>query len=176
MRTLIKLQTKLITQGILVRGAISFGELFSDDTHNIVVGPGLINAYRLEAKAIYPRIIIDRKIIPLLYENSIAMIKDSDGRILIKPPAPYRPDFPYLNYTYKLALIRQVRKLENVIDLLRTNSYLNDNIDKYLWLIEHISLSVQRLIDYIENKPSRSRVEKNRLSVLTRFKSKIELI
>lgn len=58
-----KIQYQLILKGILVRGAISFGKLYINKSSNIIVGPGLINAYRLESSAKYPRIILDRQII-----------------------------------------------------------------------------------------------------------------
>lgn len=175
-RTLIKLQTKLITRGILVRGSISFGKLFSDDTNNIIVGPGLINAYELEAKANYPRIIIDRTIIPQLYQTGDAMIEDNKGRIVINPPTPYLPDFPYLDYTYKLALNVQKPKLNQVTELLRLNYYLNDNIDKYYWLMRHILLSVEKQMTYLKNKSPMKAEDRHRKRLLTEFKSEVELI
>lgn len=48
----------LLAKGIYVRGGITTGLLYHDDTY--VVGPALIKAYNIESKvAIYPRIIID---------------------------------------------------------------------------------------------------------------------
>lgn len=56
----------IILRGTLLRGAISFGDLYFNTLTNIVFGPALINAYRLgENIALYPRIIIDPKIIKL---------------------------------------------------------------------------------------------------------------
>lgn len=49
--------TRLMGQGVFVRGAITRGKLYHSD--GIVVGEGLISAYLLESKAaIYPRIVI----------------------------------------------------------------------------------------------------------------------
>jgi len=47
--------------GILVRGAVTIGDIVHDE--NIVFGPALNRAYELESKmAVYPRIILDPKI------------------------------------------------------------------------------------------------------------------
>lgn len=51
------IQSLLIKEGIILRGAISIGELYHKD--NIVFGPALVQAYELERdSAIYPRCII----------------------------------------------------------------------------------------------------------------------
>lgn len=54
-----------VDYGILIRGAISFGNIYHDN--NILFGEGMVNAYEMEETlAIYPRIIIDPKIIDLI--------------------------------------------------------------------------------------------------------------
>lgn len=47
---------------IWMRGAISIGNLFIDENRNILVGPAFVDAYFLEKKADYPRVIIDPKV------------------------------------------------------------------------------------------------------------------
>ena len=48
--------------GFLVRGALTVGDLYHSDRH--VVGPAMVEAYRLESKvAKVPRIIIDEKVL-----------------------------------------------------------------------------------------------------------------
>ena len=55
---------RLISQGILCRGAISYGKLLHND--KFIFGPALVEAYILESKAAnYPRVILDRSIIDL---------------------------------------------------------------------------------------------------------------
>ncbi len=62
------LQVQFLQEGILVRGAITVGNLFIDEV--MVFGKALLNAYKLEVKnAIYPRIIIDPKVIPQIKKN-----------------------------------------------------------------------------------------------------------
>lgn len=59
-----KIQSLLALKGIWLRGAISSGEAYFDPKKNNIVGKAYIDAYILaESKAIYPRVIIDHKII-----------------------------------------------------------------------------------------------------------------
>ena len=63
-------QAGLLAKGILLWGAISYGQLYVNKSKNVIVGTGLINAYKLELKAKYPRVIIDRSIVKLFYLKS----------------------------------------------------------------------------------------------------------
>lgn len=63
-RTIQELLIKLVNNGLLCRGAISFGKLIHND--KIIFGPALNDAYETETKAaIYPRIVLDKSIIAL---------------------------------------------------------------------------------------------------------------
>lgn len=64
-------QEALALENIWLRGAISFGDIFFDEKRKQIIGQGYINAYLLEEKqAIYPRVIIDNRIINFLEQNS----------------------------------------------------------------------------------------------------------
>lgn len=53
----------LVMHGILIRGAITYGNLIHDD-NGLLIGQALINAHILESKsAIYPRIILSDKLL-----------------------------------------------------------------------------------------------------------------
>lgn len=54
---LVLAQLNLLWRDVIVRGAVTVGELFC--APGTVFGPGLVRAYELEQKAVYPRIIID---------------------------------------------------------------------------------------------------------------------
>lgn len=56
------IQVNLLFQDILLRGGIVKGQLIHND--EILIGPGMINAYKLESKcAMHPRIVIDPKVL-----------------------------------------------------------------------------------------------------------------
>lgn len=57
------LQIELIQRGLLVRGAISAGQLIHDE--QVVFGPALNEAVELEKLAMYPRVILTQEIIDL---------------------------------------------------------------------------------------------------------------
>lgn len=82
--TCIHLCLQLLSHGIFTRGAISPGKLIH--TNQVALGQGLIDAYRLENKvAVYPRIILDKKIVAELFSKSSMQSspsfvrRDSDG-------------------------------------------------------------------------------------------------
>lgn len=65
---LAQLQFDFLLSDIFVRGAISLSELYMDE--NIVVGPAIIEAYKLESeKAIYPRIILSPLVIEAVQKH-----------------------------------------------------------------------------------------------------------
>jgi hypothetical protein len=54
-------QATLLRDGILLRGAVTLGELFWDDNH--VFGPGLVRAYEIESRlSTYPRIVVEPEV------------------------------------------------------------------------------------------------------------------
>ena len=90
------IQINLLYKGILLRGGIVKGKLIHND--DLLLGPGMINAYNLESKcALHPRIVIDpkvlwqfgrlhgnqqqKKLIDFNYEKSFA--KETDGTYYI---------------------------------------------------------------------------------------------
>lgn len=81
---------EFLKRKLLTRGAISTGNFFCDDT--MVWGTGLVNSYLLENKvAIYPRIIIDPKLIGELkiaidgekYHSHKWLKQDEDGLFFV---------------------------------------------------------------------------------------------
>lgn len=110
----------------LIRGGITLGDLYIDDT--FVLGPGLIDAYKLESqKAKFPRIIVDERYAEkaMLYlkgacsrinegKGKCAIIEDDDGVCFLDYLEP-NPDgidkSIYMTYEW----IRQDEEILNII-------------------------------------------------------------
>jgi len=70
LRYLALVQAVLIDKGLLLRGAVTFGDM--ERSYGVLFGPGLISAYELERDhAQYPRIIVDKRLIASLRNNSL---------------------------------------------------------------------------------------------------------
>lgn len=170
------LQHRLLLKGILIRGGISFGKLFVNDIENIIVGTGLINAYNLEQKAIYPRIIIDRKFINLYWSGSKEFEKKTGRFIQLAAPEPYQKDFPFINIGLAIALDFQPIKFNSVINTLKQNYYNNEHITKFEWLKTHINDSVRSSCTYLESKITKTKNEVKRIRLMTDFLTEFEKI
>jgi hypothetical protein len=162
-KVLCKLQEILLVNGILLRGAISFGKLYLNKSKNIIVGPGLINAYRLESQTIYPRIILDRRFISQFYNGTTSIINNMQygygpiDLLIFNPPSPYIADFPYLNYTSLIGFYKPKKEYNNIIQFLKDNYYLNEHIGKYEWLKRHLLDATIFQIKHLTELPIKSR-------------------
>ncbi len=67
------LQDRLWESGLSLRGAITNGNMYwPTQKENIIIGPAMIEAYRLESEtAIYPRIIVEKKLFEFIDERNI---------------------------------------------------------------------------------------------------------
>jgi hypothetical protein len=149
------LQAGLLSKGILVRGAISHGDLFVDKANNIIVGKGLINAYQLETQAKYPRVIIDRSIVSTYYGTFSGIVSDNDvgdmPYVEFTPPSLYPIDYPYLNYGRILAATSSNKPFEVALDLLKNNYYTNDQIEKFEWLKSYLIKSLEEQVNFLNS-------------------------
>lgn len=67
----------LIQEGILVRGSVTLGDLYINV--DLIFGPGLIRAYKLESQfAFYPRIIVDPCLLKELDQEKLLVSKQHD--------------------------------------------------------------------------------------------------
>lgn len=86
---LLNIQWQLIYHDVLIRGAVTIGDIYVNRTDEkaTVFGKALNEAYRLESKkAKYPRIIVDESVleaIPTEYKNDLLKQDDSDGYYFI---------------------------------------------------------------------------------------------
>ncbi len=147
---------------------ISCGDLFVDKANNVIIGPALIDAYNLEQKAIYPRVIIDRRLIPMFHETTKSMLDDDDTIRLI-PPALYSVDYPYIDFTSRLAMIMQKGKLEEVMKLMRKHLHQNGNLEKYIWLREHLKEAFEKEHNHLLFKENKTYKDKRRIKYVEKF-------
>ncbi len=130
---LVHVQGELIRDGVLLRGAVTVGQIYVQD--GISFGPGLIRAYELESTvALYPRVIAD----PVIFKK--LRLTPSLGA------HDYEEDIKYL---------RQVLSQDNdgiwYLDYLRAFEAEADSPKAYLQLLcDHRDLIVNALNDVAE--------------------------
>ncbi len=147
-RHLKNLQINLIHKNLLLRGGIVKGLLVHNE--DLVVGPGIINAYKLESKcALHPRIIIDPKVMwQYVRSNGV------NQKVRLKSFLPQGVFNMETDGTYYVDYFNEVEDfLENGISKedhfnklcsLAAGSLDNDDISvrvKYLWMREKIKAS-----------------------------------
>ena len=135
---------KLITKGILFRGGITTGKLFHSDD-GIIFGEGLIQAYQLETQAaIYPRIILSKKIIKKLnypleskknrYPYHQYIKRYTDGCVGLNQIIYFQVLQSWDKMSEK-NLLNGLKKAKNTIIKGLDNNFENPNIfQKYIWL------------------------------------------
>ncbi len=96
------IQFTFTKSNIFIRGAVSLSDLFMDS--NVVLGPGIIESYKLESeKAIYPRIILSEQVSSVVNKH-IGFYADKQGSLQNEE---YLIDFDgYYFINYLLVLLR----------------------------------------------------------------------
>lgn len=101
-------QLAMLQKGFFVRGGISMGSFYSDK--NMIFSGGLVNAYKLEQIAIYPIIIVDKKVLErlknnfkensknLFYENTMLYKENDPEKIFLNPFDSLDNSTKYLDY------------------------------------------------------------------------------
>lgn len=144
---------EFLKNGFIVRGSITYGDLFYDNENNIWFGPAMNRAYYLEAKqARFPRIIVDPQYAEKLYEFNESKYrnnpekKSTNGKILWKDI----DGLFYLNYLNSIKqglnhiegeyIIENTLKLcERERNIKRDTKELQESVkEKYDWLEKYI--------------------------------------
>jgi hypothetical protein len=165
-RAIQSIQTYLIKEGIILRGAVSKGKVYYDETNKLIVGQGYIRAYKLEAEAIYPRVIIDPAIILDIAEDRIrffaemSVMNEADAMKNI-PLIDNRTNSPLedaISVDYAGRILTEAynnddtKDLKEIYEFVRKNLYSNQaTYSKYLWLKNHFA---EKLADYGKNLKS----------------------
>ena len=136
------IQAKLLSRGVLLRGAIASGALYVNKTNNVVVGPGLIRAYALESTADYPRIIIDRALIPHYYSSTQTMLDDFEHWLTCDLTTHFSDRtviyINYMRYVARHNAFFSRNWMELILETLKKNYYSNKHFQKYDWLLSHL--------------------------------------
>lgn len=107
---IIQLQLDLAGQGIILRGAVTMGEIYHKN--EIVFGPAMVSAYELESKiAKYPRIIVDNQLLEYASMN------------------PSSQNGSAMELSYILELLSEDKDKWLYIDFLSQNQELDDPND-----------------------------------------------
>jgi hypothetical protein len=183
-----KIQLTLAIKNIWVRGAISSGPAFFDPRKNNVVGKAYINAYQLEERqAVYPRVIIDNKIIAELQkQTSQDLIDEINFRNQGGPPfINWNTDILF-NWEEKREIDNTIgqdaalfidffsptlldnKKLRLIINNLEKSMYSENNVyPKFRWLVDYLLVCCKFKLSHVsgnENKTLMNIVKKlNRL-------------
>ncbi len=142
-----KIQVNLIRENILMRGGIVKGELIH--TKELLLGPGLVNAYYLESKcAQYPRIVIEPRVLwqfaRLKGDKKKLRLKDYDYHKTFKADVDGTSYIDYFNDIGEyLNNGNEELYFRDLCELIRVNIDSEDISTriKYLWMREKLKQS-----------------------------------
>lgn len=144
------IQFTMSCDGVFLRGALSRGNHFEND--RMIFSKGLVNAYNIEKKAVYPRIIIDSTLIgPIIDDNSFYApyyIQERTKNFIIQSPDRYY-SVDYLNILYQEGMdqIDALQFHKDSIEAAVDRNYLDSRItDKYRWLAEYHNSKVTEFV------------------------------
>lgn len=150
-----RIQSALLWKKILIRGAISHGQVFHDAAKNLIVGKGFIRAYLLEKEATYPRVIIDPAIVKLMADDRVDFLKkinkgdylNFSKRLVYsrRPDTIFNDDSLFVDYASRLVINNRLDgKVKPLYDLIHDNLYSDQKLySKYIWLKEYCLETLQ---------------------------------
>lgn len=154
-----KIQFKLALNNVWMRGAVSFGDACFKKDENQIVGKAYIDAYELEKTAIYPRVVVDSRLIEKLgFESSSKLIdkinnfnightefEATERNILFWWNYNYGQRRQGLSYDvplfidYLVYAFESEKYLTDIINNIRENIYSGNNIySKYRWVTDYL--------------------------------------
>lgn len=144
-----RIQSTILWRKILLRGAISYGQVYYNKERNIIVGKGYIKAYLLEQEATFPRVIIDPSIIKQISTDKTAFLKLINKSIdytcedrLIYTRSKFseiKDDGIFVDYANKSILKETINgNLKKVYEVIVENLYSEQKLySKYVWLRDY---------------------------------------
>lgn len=143
-----RIQYGLLWRKILMRGAISFGQVYYNREKNIIVDKGFIRAYLLEQEAIYPRVIIDPLIVRkvgrdrtnFLYKVNNTKKYSFENRLVYKKTqfCQINDDGVFVDYANWAVKQDKIEGLNFVHETIVENLYAEQKLySKYVWLRDY---------------------------------------
>jgi hypothetical protein len=151
------IQYYLSREGIFLRGALSRGNHFEND--RMIFSKGLVNAYHIEKKSIYPRIVIDGTLIKHIMDDNnfyapIYIQERTKNFIIQSPDRYYSVDYMNILYQDGIDQIDALQCHKTSIEAAVESNLLDSHItDKYRWLAEYHNCKVTEFVrpdDYEE--------------------------
>lgn len=158
------IQSQLLWRKIILRGAVSFGPIYYNDSKNIIVGKGYVRAYLLEQEASFPRVIIDPAIIKLFETDKEGFLKTVNGTLdfnfekrLIYKPAPdskLPDDAIFVDYANQIIKENEIKgSIQTLYETIRENLYSEQKLfSKYTWLKEYFYECIDQTYQHVGNK------------------------
>lgn len=165
-----RIQSSLLWKKILLRGAVSFGQIYYNSQKNIVVGKGFIKAYLLEEEANYLRVIIDPSIIKQIADDKtdfLIKINDSEDynyedRLIYTRSgfSQINDDAIFIDYANKVIRKEKISgNLEKVYEIIIDNLYGDQKLyTKYVWLRDYFLECLSLVEDRLVNEKNTNRI------------------
>lgn len=159
-----KIQFKLAEMDIWLRGGVSSGNAYFSHSESQVVGPAYINAYLLEERlAIYPRVVLDNKLVKELELDSAQELIDkvnnhescSSEYSALERNILFQWNFGHgrksiltqdvaLFVDYLVYAFEEESKLNVIMGNIRNSIYLNNGVySKFRWVTDYLLASCQ---------------------------------
>ena len=180
---LLHIQIESITNGIIVRGAITIGELhIGKKTKGPLFGPALVRAYTMESnEVIFPRIAVDEKAIEIL-ERDMSLwtdgeIQEEERDLLRNMLRTDESGLKYIDYLNSNFLISELDGgYPGYTLLLRRHKTLIDNgiksscepriRRKYVWLKNYHNSHIEKEMNRLDLEVFNEEFESNMADVL----------
>jgi len=147
----VKSQRYLASQNVWLRGAISAGTTHISQNKKQIVGQAYINAYELEGKAKYPRVVLDSNILEALDITSEDEFIENIPYMFSWNDVSLEKDMPlFLDYVGFLIYVptdENRQTLNQIIESLIVGfeeSKGHGYHDKYLWSLEYMQVCLER--------------------------------
>lgn len=144
------IQYYLFREGILLRGALSCGPHF--ENNRMIFSQGLVSAYQLEGIAIYPRIVLDKKLVDVVLNDKNYYIPVYAGEctkdfVIQSPDGHYFIDYLHIMHQDSFDRVEELELHKKSIEkAVKLDSLDSKIMDKIRWLAEYHNSKVQRVV------------------------------